>query len=89
MPQLDLDILEDFLFFAFAALLLGFGDDDIEEHAVERHADAHLAHHFLATAKELRAEASLVARAAARLLLFLFSFVTPFSVRTYCSCSLF
>lgn len=43
MPQLDLDILEDFLFFAFLALLLGFGDDETEEQAVERHAEAHLA----------------------------------------------
>ncbi len=65
MPQLDLDILEDFLFFAFAGLLLGFGDDEIEENAVERHAEAHLARHFLATAKELRAETSFVSRAGA------------------------
>jgi hypothetical protein len=28
MPQLDIDLLEDFLFFAFAALFLGFGDEE-------------------------------------------------------------
>jgi hypothetical protein len=67
MPQLDLDILEDFLFFAFAGLLLGFGDDEIEENAVERHAEAHLARHFLSTTKELRAETALISRAGALL----------------------
>jgi hypothetical protein len=63
MPQLDLDLLEDFLFFAFVALLLGFGDDEAEENAVNRHADAHLASFYLTTRKALRAETDLLAKA--------------------------
>ncbi len=63
MPQLDIDILEDFLFFAFAGLLLGFGDDETEENAIERHSEAHLAHYYLSTRKALRAEADLIAKA--------------------------
>jgi hypothetical protein len=62
MPQLDLDLLEDFLFFAFAAFLLGFGDTETEENAVERGADAHLAHFYLAARKSLHEEVRLVAR---------------------------
>ncbi len=78
MPQLDLDILEDFLFFAFLALLLGFGDDETEEQAVERHAEAHLATYYLATRKGLRAEADLLARAprVALFLLFLGTYLS-------------
>ena len=63
MPQLDLDLLEDFLFFAFVALLLGFGDDETEENVVNRHADAHLAAFYLTTRKALRAETDLLAKA--------------------------
>ena len=63
MPQRDLDILEDFLFFAFAALLLGFGEEDKEEGVVRRHSDVHLAHFYLATRKSLRAEVASVAPA--------------------------
>jgi hypothetical protein len=63
MPQLDLDLLEDFLFFAFAAFLLGFGDEETEEAVVDRGAEAHLAHFYLATQKSLREETRLVASA--------------------------
>lgn len=61
MPQLDIDLLEDFLFFAFAALLLGFGDEESEENAIERSSEAHLAQYYLSTRKALREEARLVA----------------------------
>ena len=63
MPQLDIDILEDFLFFAFAGVLLGLGDEETEENVVARHADATLAAFYLITLKELRAEADLIAKA--------------------------
>ena len=53
MPQLDIDLLEDFLFFAFAALLLGFGDEDSEENAIERSSDAYLAQYYLSEQKSL------------------------------------
>ena len=61
MPQLDIDILDDFLFFAFAALLLGLGDSEIEEQVVERGTEAHLAQFYLATRKGLREEVTLLA----------------------------
>ena len=35
MPQLDIDLLEDFLFFAFAAFILGFGDEESEENIID------------------------------------------------------
>jgi hypothetical protein len=60
MPQLDIDLLEDFLFFAFAAFILGFGDEESEENAIERSCDAHLATHYFSTTKGLAAEASLI-----------------------------
>jgi hypothetical protein len=70
MPQLDIDILEDFLFFAFAALLLGLGDEETEENVVTRHAEAALASFYIVTRKELRAEADLIAKAPRVALLF-------------------
>ena len=60
MPQLDIDLLEDFLFFAFAALMLGFGDEDSEENAIEISSEAHLAQYYLSTRKLLREESLLV-----------------------------
>ena len=61
MPQLDIDLLEDFLFFAFAALLLGFGDEESEENAIERSSESYLAQYYLSTCKFLREEVRLVA----------------------------
>ena len=60
MPQLDIDLLEDFLFFAFAALLLGFGDEDSEENAIESSSDAYLAQYYLSKQKTLSVEAEQV-----------------------------
>ena len=61
MPQLDIDLLEDFLFFAFAALLLGFGDEESEENVIERFSESHLAQYYLSTRKRLREETRIVA----------------------------
>jgi len=60
MPQLDIDLLEDFLFFAFAAFILGFGDEESEENAIDRSCDSHLATHYSSTTKALSAELSLI-----------------------------
>jgi hypothetical protein len=60
MPQLDIDLLEDFLFFAFAAFILGFGDEESEENAIERSCEAHLAKHFFSTTKTLSSEIRLI-----------------------------
>ena len=64
MPQLDLDLLEDFLFVAFAGLLLGVGDEETEENVIAVAAEAHLANLYVGGRKALRAEARLVAAAA-------------------------
>ncbi len=64
MPQLDIDLLDDFLFFAFAALFLGFGSEDSEENAIDRSSDAHLAQYYLSTRKSLRAETQLISTSA-------------------------
>ena len=63
MPQLDIDLLEDFLFFAFIAFLLGFGDEDSEENVLERATDAYLGQYYLSTRKTLNAESVIVAKA--------------------------
>jgi hypothetical protein len=61
MPQLDIDLLEDFLFFAFIALLLGLGDEESEENVIERTSEAHLANFYMSTRKTLREESRLIA----------------------------
>lgn len=71
MPQLDLDLIEDFLFVAFAGLLLGVGDEETEERVIAVAAEAHLANLYVGGRKALRAETRLVA-SAARVLTLLF-----------------
>lgn len=61
MPQLDIDLLNDFLVFAFIALLLGFGEEESEENVIERSSEAYLAQYYLSTRQTLREEARLVA----------------------------
>ena len=63
MPQLDIDLLEDFMFFAFIAFILGFGDEESEENVIERSSEAYLAQYYLSTRKALSEESSLVAKA--------------------------
>jgi len=63
MPQLDIDLLEDFLFFAFIAFLLGFGDEEGEENVIERSSEAYLAQYYLSTRKALCEETLLVSKA--------------------------
>lgn len=65
MPQLDIDLIDDFLFFAFIALLLGFGDDESEENTIERTIEARLATFYIATRKTLHEESRLVSSAGA------------------------
>ena len=65
MPQLDIDLLEDFLFFAFAAFLLGLGDEENEENVIESASETYLAHFFISTRKSLYEETRLVANSPA------------------------
>jgi len=60
MPQLDIDLLEDFLFFAFTALFLGFGDEESEENVIEMFSEMHLAHYYLSTRASLIEETSII-----------------------------
>jgi hypothetical protein len=53
MPQLDIDLFDDFLFFAFVSLLLGIGDEEGEEGVVEMATDRHLAHFYIGLKKHL------------------------------------
>jgi len=36
MPQLDIDLLDDFRFFAFLSIIFGFGDGETEENVITR-----------------------------------------------------
>jgi len=52
MPQLDIDLFDDFLFFAFAALLFGFGDEETEEGVLEMGTETFLAHFYIEKKKK-------------------------------------
>jgi hypothetical protein len=53
MPQLDIDLFDDFLFFAFVSLLFGLGDDEGEELVIEMGTDSFLAQYYLETTKNI------------------------------------
>lgn len=60
MPQLDIDLFDDFLFFAFVSLLFGFGDEDGDENIVELGGEIHLGQFYIETRKNLDFEKKLV-----------------------------
>ncbi len=60
MPQLDIDLFEDFLFFAIISLSFGFGDDESEENAVDLSTDCFLAQYYIFTTKHLFAKKNIV-----------------------------
>lgn len=60
MPQLDIDLFDDFLFFAFVSLLFGFGDEDGDENIVELGGEIHLGQFYIETRKKLDFEKKLV-----------------------------
>jgi len=47
MPQLDINLFDDFIFFAFVSLLFGFGDDEVEESVIELNGEVALAQYYL------------------------------------------
>jgi hypothetical protein len=51
MPQLDIDLFDDFLFFAFVSLLFGFGDEETEEGVVLMGTDLFLAQYYIVKKK--------------------------------------
>jgi len=60
MPQLDIDLFDDFLFFAFVSLLFGFGDEDGDEHIIEIGGEIYLSQFYIETKKKLDYEKKLV-----------------------------
>lgn len=62
MPQLDIDLFDDFLFFAFSAILLGFGDEESEENLIEVATDSFLAQFFIITTKKMISEKNILRR---------------------------
>lgn len=60
MPQLDIDLFDDFLFFAFVSLLFGVGDEDSEESVVEVGTDSYLAQYYIETKKTLTEQRKIV-----------------------------
>jgi hypothetical protein len=53
MPQLDINLFEDFLFFAFVSLIFGVGDDEGEQSVVASTTDAFLADFYTINIKNL------------------------------------
>jgi hypothetical protein len=60
MPQLDIDLFDDFLFFAFVSLLFGVADDESEEAVVEMHGEIALVQGFLAQKKQYEEQTHIV-----------------------------
>ena len=60
MPQLDVDLFDDFIFFAFVSLLFGVGDDEGEQSAVEASTDSFLANFYLEQSNKLNEEAKVI-----------------------------
>lgn len=62
MPQLDIDLFDDFLFFAFASLLFGFGDDETEESVIELNGEARLVNYYKKTKALLKINLNSIAQ---------------------------
>jgi hypothetical protein len=60
MPQLDIDLYDDFLFFAFVSLLFGVGDEEGEEGVIEMGTDLFLVNYYLETRKKLEEQRKVV-----------------------------
>ena len=60
MPQLDIDLFDDFLFFAFVSLLFGVGDDESEESLVELQGEVTLTNNFSSKKKQYDEQARIV-----------------------------
>jgi len=62
MPQLDIDLFDDFLFFALVSLLFGLGDDEGEELVIELGSELFLAQYYIETCKNLEFQRSKITR---------------------------
>ena len=60
MPQLDINLFDDFIFFAFVSLLFGFGDDEVEESVIELNGEVALAQYYIGQRKLYMYESNLI-----------------------------
>lgn len=60
MPQLDIDLYDDFLFFAFVSLLFGIGDEEGEENVINLGTDLFLAQYYLETKKKIEEQRRII-----------------------------
>ena len=60
MPQLDIDLFDDFLFFAFVSLLFGVADDESEESVIEMYGEITLVQRFLSQKKQYEEQTHIV-----------------------------
>jgi hypothetical protein len=60
MPQLDINLFDDFIFFAFVSLLFGFGDDEVEESVIELNGEVALAQYYIGQHKLYMYESNLI-----------------------------
>ena len=60
MPQLDIDLFDDFLFFAFVSLLFGVGDDESEESLIEIQGEVALTNMYMLNRKQYEEQAHIV-----------------------------
>ena len=60
MPQLDIDLFDDFLFFAFVSLLFGLGDEEHEDLVIDLGIESFLAQYYLETSKILSEQKNII-----------------------------
>jgi hypothetical protein len=60
MPQLDIDLFDDFLFFAFISLLFGIADDETEELVIDMHGETVLVHQYIFFKKQYEEQVRIV-----------------------------
>jgi hypothetical protein len=60
MAQLDVDLFDDFVFFAFTCFIFGFGDDDSEERVVDTKTDSFLAQFYIENREKLILEKTII-----------------------------
>lgn len=60
MPQLDIDLFDEFIFFAFISLILGLGDEDVEENLIADYSDTFLIHFYFDYKNQIKMERELL-----------------------------
>ena len=66
MPQLDIDLFDDFLFFAFVSLLFSVGNDETEESLIELQGEATFALNNITKKVDYLAEVEYIQRVTAK-----------------------